>query len=278
MKKEVNIVLVFILLILLLPNISSISNESITAEREIINANFSIINMQNQGIPIKRVTESYNEAWQIYTAQKELEESKKNADYKIVFEKINEVKDIREKAIKARDELIIFNETYFNVKKTTNLSEMKGDYNKIIKSYKEERFEETPKLINKGYDKISEIQASQTTFNLFYSTTTKTIKNFLKKHWKEISISTAVILLILFMFQKAISRFIIKKKLKHLYLRKKTLNHLIKENQKRYFKKGNISKEEYDLKIKKFNEILRDIDRQIPLLKEKRAKVNKKEK
>jgi len=63
-------------------------------------------------------------------------------------------------------------------KKQANLSAMQDDYNAIILSFNQERFEDTLTLINKGYDDISNIQSSQTAVNAIYLATSRSVKDF----------------------------------------------------------------------------------------------------
>ena len=67
-------------------------------------------------------------------------------------------------------------------------------------------------------------------------------------------------------------------KFNHLMTQKKALNTLIQNMQKSYFKTKKLSETEYTIKLKKFKELIRDIDRQIIVLKEEMFKVKKKRK
>jgi hypothetical protein len=57
-----------------------------------------------------------------------------------------------------------------------------------------------------------------------------------------------------------------KGKINHLNKEKEVVYNLIKELQKDYFEKQKIAENSYKIKIKKYGEIIRDINRQIPLL------------
>jgi hypothetical protein len=60
----------------------------------------------------------------------------------------------------------------------------------------------------------------------------------------------------------------LNKKLEHLYLRRTTLKKLIAKTQKEFFEKGTIDETTYHIRLNKYGEIIRDINRQIPLVKE----------
>lgn len=257
-------------------NASAYSNESIKAKALIDQASSDMQDMISKQIPVSRANESLQEAIQIYAAQLALEDTKGNADYKLVEDYASTVSAIKANATKANDELKIFLASYNDAKKDTNLSAMDDTYNAIIASFNEQRFEDTLTLIDKGYTQISDIQSSQTSLKLFYETTSRSIKQFIQDNWKTISITLAIIIIILAISCTSIRRFRVRSKINHLTLQKATLNELIKKMQTEYFKSKKISETEYQVKTKRFKEMIRDVDRQIPLLKEKLFKLEKK--
>ena len=232
--------------------------------------------MQLRNIPINRVNESYQDAVQLYAAQTALERTSKKADFNLVIRYATNVNDVKKIAFKADDELKIFLENYNSISEEVNLSEMDEDYNAIINSFNSERFEDTLELIDVGYERLSEVQSSQTTIKLFYSATSRSVKVFLKDNWLWLVTSFIATLLFLLIFKTALSKLQTLRKMKHLDLQKNTINYLIKNLQKSYFKTKKTSELEYRIKLKKFNEMILDINRQIPLLKEEMIKLTKK--
>lgn len=275
MKK---IILIFfsIFFIFLIANVSSLSNDSIRAKGLIEQANQDVSDMVQRGIPTTRINESLQEATQLYSAQLSYEILSKKPSYKIVFEKLSEIEKIKEISFIAQDELNVFLEAYNRISLETNLSEMQKEYDDVLNSFNSERFEDTTSLIDIGYTKISEIQSQQTAIKLFYETTSKSIKSFFKENWLKIIISLFLIVLFLLIFGKAISKYLIMRKLSALNHRKLVLESLIKKTQYDYFEKGITSEAEYNIKIKKFSEMIRDIDREIPVLKEEKLKLSNK--
>jgi hypothetical protein len=254
------------------------SNESIQAKESLAQAEKDIFEMMEKNISINRVNETYQEALQLYSAQFALEEKGSKANYKLIIEYVSEIGSIKENALEANDELKIFVETYQDAEKTTNLSEMQDDYNNILASFQDERFEDTPTLINQGYDRISEIQSSQTALNSFYLATSSTIKNFFRENWLRILIILSLTLFFVLIFWNNLKKLRMRMKFNHLMTQKKALNTLIQNMQKSYFKTKKLSETEYTIKLKKFKELIRDIDRQIMVLKEEMFKVKKKRK
>lgn len=262
--------------IILISIVSSLSEEAINASLQIEKSTNLTNSMAERGIPTARVNESLQETKQIYLGQLALEMSFKKYDYSMVLEKTQSINLIAETAFRAFDEFKVFNETYFEASKEIDISAMQGDYQKILTSFNEERFEETLTLIDAGYNKLSETQSKQTSVNLFYNTTSRTIKNFFKTNWIKILIIFIITLILFLIFRKALAKYIVHLKLNELTRRKQVLNDLIKKLQNDYFEKNIISQEEYTIKLSKFTEMLRDIAREVPLLKEEVMKLGDK--
>ncbi len=254
----------------------SLSNESIQAKEALSQAEKDIFEMMEKNISINRVNETYQEAFQLFLAQSALEEKGRKADYKLIIRYTSDISSVKKTAIQASDEIKIFRETFDEVGKNTNLSEMNDEYNQIIGSFNDERFEDTIELIKTGYDRISEIQSSQTALNSFYLATSRTIKNFFKENWLRIIIIISLTLFFILIFWNNLKKLRMRMRFNHLMTQKKALNALIQNMQKSYFKTKKLSETEYDIKLKKFKELIRDIDRQIMVLKEEIFKVKKK--
>ena len=277
MKNKHSIILIFAIIILI--NFSSaLSNESINANEKLLQAENAIEEMAQLGIPITRVNETYYGAKQIYDAQISLEKLRRNTDYRLVEEYSSEITLIKDVAIQSSDELKIFLEFYNESSQGTDLSEMDEDYNSIITSFEEERFEDTTELISKGYDTISELEASQTAVNAFRTASSKNIKNFFKNNWLELLIGLGIAIVLFLIFQTSIKIILVKRKKKNLLLRKATIEGLIKNLQKGYFMVNKISRLQYHTRLEKFEEMIRDINRELPLLDEKMSIIKYKKK
>lgn len=87
-----------------------------------------------------------------------------------------------------------------------------------------------------------------------------------------------VVLLLLLIFWNALKRLKQRIELNNFIVQKKAITGLIKEIQNNYFKSKKISESEYRIKLKKFKELIRDIDRRVMLLKEEIFKMNVKSK
>ncbi|MDO8459802.1 MAG: hypothetical protein Q7S74_01710 [Nanoarchaeota archaeon] len=251
------------------------SNDSIQAKELLNQAEKDIFEMIERNISVKRVNESYQEALQLYSAQITLEEKSSKADYKLIIKDASDVSSIKQTAIEANDELKIFKETFANAKKEVNLSEMQNEYDQVVLSFQEERFEDTLILIKKGYDKISEIQSSQTAVNAVYLATSRTVKNFFIQNGLRILIIGGIFFFLLLVFWNTLTKLKMRIKLNNLIIQKNAIKRLIKEIQESYFKSRKISESEYNIKLKKYEELIRDLERQIMVLKEEVFKMSK---
>ena len=267
-----------ILLLLAISSVSALSNESIQAKNLLDVARIDIQEMQQRNVPSTRANESYMEAQQLYSAQSLLETRTRSADYSLIIKFASEVGIIKEVAFRSQDELRVFLETYNDSAEKINLSGMDEEYNAVVESFEGERFEDTSGLINIAYEKLSEIESSQTVLNIFYESTTKGIKSFFEDNWITIIIVLASLLVMYIIFKTAISKWIVNRRVHALQIQKSTISQLIKDLQKNYFEEKKISTLEYGIKTKKFEEMIRDIERQIPLLKEEMAKLSKNKK
>ena len=302
MKKEGLFILAFLIAIFLASAVSAettspstnnsvriekLTNESLYAKSLLENAQKDINEMKSKQIPIMQVTEIYDNANQLYEEKLVLEQSNRKVDYSTVRTLAGNISRIKSTAIEAQDKLSIFNQEYQNSLKEFNLSKMDEEYNNIQKSFSEERFEDTINLIDLSYTKLNNIKASQTATRVFLENTSKTLKNFLINNWKKlISLKfyeslyfyIIVIIILTIIFWKTITRLKIRARIYNLALQRDTLLNQIKKLQGEYFKTKNISETEFYSKIDRFKEMIRDIDRQIPLLKEGLIKANEKSK
>ncbi len=273
--KFCKIVFLFVFIIIIANVVDAYSNESIEASELIDFAKDCFTQMVEEGLPLSRANESLQDSIQLFSAQIALEDGKRTADYGLVRDYAEEVCLLRDKGIEAHDELEVFISEYEEISKNTNLSEFDDEYLAIVDSYNGERFEETIELIDLGYNRIYEIQSTQTAVNLFYTVTTRTIKDFFIENWKGLSIGGGIIIILLIVFWKGIKKIRVRTKLKSLMIEKKTLNQLIGKLQKSYFGTKDLSEIEYHVKLASFKEMIRDIDRQLPLLNTELLKLEK---
>jgi|SRR3989338_1713923 len=243
------------------------SEEAIAIASQIQEAEAALILMQQQGFPIIRYNDTLLIAKQSYQAQLALEERGDPSDFYIVNQKLEELKDLSKLAAETSDKLKALKQQ-IELTSSINLTSVNELYQKAEEAYKSERYEEADDLIAQAHKRIEELESLDTKLKAFYAATSANFISFIKQRWQWILLTIAIMGIIGYPSYKAASIYIIKQKIQHLHQRKDTIKDLIAKSQKEYFEGGQLSESTYKTRIKKYAELLRDINRQIPLLNE----------
>jgi hypothetical protein len=235
--------------------------------------------LNNSGFSIVRVNDTLTQAQNMFDAQKVLDERAKPYDFGLVIPYCEEISQLKESAFESRDEftalLKFYNESLNEDMDTSSVDVIIKNIENEIES---ERYEKVRPLVDDAYEKIINVKSEHTTLNLFYRTTTRTLKDFFYENWIYLILGFVALFILFFVYKNTIFQVIIKKKIKNLERRKKVIKDLIRKTQKQYFDHGKMSEGNYNIRVKKFAELIRDIDRQIPLLQESLIKILKKKK
>lgn len=272
-SKKVVYNYIFILLFLLAGPIVFAAAPSLDYNATLIALNQSRRDMQEMleaGFSIARVNDTLSQAEQLFQAQYALQKSGGAPDYSLILERTKEITNIRKHAEEVSDELKALGS---RLKDAKSGSEVHSIFNNAKKEFADERYDKVSALVEEAYSKITEEQAFQTRFIAIYEASTKTIVSFFKKNLKIIMSIGASILIIYLIVHKKLKIFFINKKIDSLNFEKEILQKLIKKSQYEYFHLFKIPEELYHIRITKFGELIRDIDRQVPLLVEEREKV-----
>ncbi|MDP2673238.1 MAG: hypothetical protein Q8O84_05485, partial [Nanoarchaeota archaeon] len=225
------------------------------------------------GFNINRVNDTLEVASVLYTGQS----SKlrvKDSDFSFVLTYCQEIKDIRETAYIARDEFSALLRFYGEVFEE-NVSVIYEMIAEIENEFESERYEKVSPLIEKTYEKISQVQAEQTALRAFYEGTTKGLKRFFERNWISVLIFMGVAFILFLIYRKTALVWIINRKIQGLELRKEKILDIIRDAQREYFQDGKMSEGIFNIKTKTLAELIRDIDRQIPMLRERLAELGK---
>lgn len=223
---------------------------------------------------VQRVNDTINTAKDIFTAQKVREDEGQSPDYSQVTRYEEEINNIKEYAIEARDELFSLEEESEVVEQqginiSTALEEIKTIENEI----RDERYERAIDLAPSAFKTLSDLEAEHAAAAVFYRATRGVLKGFWEDNWQTIILTIITIIILYILFRKRIKKYFVQKKLHELELRRSTLKKLTQKTQKGYFEKGTISEEIYNIRTSKFSELVRDIDRQTPMLREEIARL-----
>jgi len=273
----------FLLIIFLMNFVSALENteKNLTAEEQAIickaESEQILTDLANNNFSVQRINDSLKEMNNLFQAQVVLKDKKLKYDFSLIIPYCDEIKKINENAFQVRDEFnalkIFYNDSLTEDMNTSSIDKI---IDEIAGEIQSERYEKVKPLIDKAYEEIVEVKTSYTTLNLFYTTTTKGIKNFFINNWVYIIILILFLGLFYFFYSKTIRTWWIRRKISNLEIKKNTLKELIQKTQRDYFEKGIMSEGDYTIRTKRFAELIRDIDREMPLLREELMKAGKK--
>ena len=239
---------------------------------ELINNNFSS----------QRVNDSMDQAQSYYDAQVIIQgKTPQKANFQQVLQSCAEITSIHNLAIGSRDLYETLIKVYQDSFATPAEQKMdRGSIELMLQNIdseiKSERYELVSDLVDKTYEEIARIKSENTAINLFYKQTTQTLAGFFIQNWISIVVTIVVLMILYFIYRKTILRKIIGNKIAKLELKKNNLKNLIMKTQKDYFQDGKISDSAYKIRIANFGEMIRDVNRQIPLLQEELLKIGRK--
>jgi len=280
MNKLVYKISIAFFLLIIISGFAAAQEKNLTTEEKAVlclNESRQIFaEMQNESFNVKSINESLVRAQNTFNAHLVLKEQNKKYDFSLVLPDCETIRAIRENASSSRDELIalmkFYNESYVAGMNTSKIDAL---IEEIKKEIEDERYGKVKSLIDRGYTEIIEAKSSYTTFNLFMSTTTRGLKSFFFNNWIYIASFFGILIILFIIYKKKISVWLIQRKIERLEIRKKTLRGLIMQTQKDYFQNGKIPEGVYTVRTKKFAELIRNIDRDIPLLREGLARIEK---
>lgn len=268
---------VFVLLILVLSLSFALAEGNLTSKEIASNClNESVVIMVSltaDNISVNRFNDSFVKAEDLYAAQVIIESRKGKPNYNLVIDYCNQIKKLKQDATFALDSYRVFINFYNTaIESGMDSSSVDAIIHQIDAEIAGERYEGVPRLIDQGYAEISKIKSEQTAIALAYRATTRGIGGFVTDNWIMLVSLLVLGLAFYFLYRTKISLWLLQRKLNNLLLRKDTLKGLMSTTQRNYFQYSNIPEATYRMRIKNFGEIVRDIDRQIPLLQKDIAK------
>ncbi|MCE7739896.1 MAG: hypothetical protein GPJ50_11010, partial [Candidatus Heimdallarchaeota archaeon] len=220
----------------------------------------------DDGFNVVRPNDLFMVTNQLFNAEVALDKEKGTADYSRVLERCEEISNIQVLAYDSYDQLNVLSTELEKSTERLNISEAQVLFDKATEAFYDERYENCLDLIDQTYNKLYEIESSSTIFNTFYSATKRTLATIFIKNWLPLSIFILAVLISYLLFNKQVKIHLLKRKRRFIKLKKEALLKLIEKVQKDYFERNLLSETAYHIKLKKFGEMVRDANRQIPLI------------
>ncbi len=266
MKRYIIVLIMFSLLFVPVYGLSAAHDAAGIA----INRSMSDISeLSSAGLPTTRVNDLYFEIEQLFDAKTALEEKTNVSGYETIMKKTDELSKIKTSAFLAHDELMVLEQSITDLDATAiDLTDINACFVQAKQEFTDERFEQSLEQIDSCYEKISNAQATATKMQTMYKATTDNIYNFLYLNHVNIMTSIIIFILISFLIRSRIIKYHLSRKLDNLKKERTILKGLIKKAQHDYFQEKNLNETSYTIKVSKFSEMIRDINRQIPVLME----------
>lgn len=278
MRKNIpSVLVIFVLLASIFSAISVFAQDANATRKDaydaIAKAKENMAIMEKEGFGVVKVNDLIIEASSLYEAQVALEEKMGSADFSNIVKKANEAETIKTEAYEINDELDALESQLNEASKEQDMKEAINIFNRAKKEFADERYDKAKEAINDCYDKIIELQATFTKVKAVYEASTASIVGFFSTNYVTLTIIAAFLIVGYFLFGKKIRRYFINKSIRKLELEKETLNELVRKSQDEYFTKKSLAESTYRIRITKFAELIRDINRRLPLLKVKLEKL-----
>ncbi len=234
-----------------------------------ISARDDMQDLESNEIPTSRYSRKLSEVRQLIDAQLALKESGGDADFSSAQSSLNELSSLYDNSFRAYDELSAFNES---VSSFEGEDEMLDEFlDSASSEFEDERFERSIEYSESGFSRISELDAFETRLRTSYDAASRNILTFISNLRNHIMFTFLALLLFTILFHKPLRRSKLSRDILKLKVRRDVLQDMIASCQRSYFEDNIMSESAYHIKTGKYTEMIRDIDRQIPELKEQIA-------
>jgi|GEM_PF-6098562 tetratricopeptide (TPR) repeat protein len=253
MKYLVALLVIFIII----PNVFA-QTIAENAEEALNKAREDMLEMAGLGFSIEYVNDT------LQKAEKAMEEG----NYELVIENAKKIAERKEDALRIRDSLRALALRITEVKNLgLNTSRAEEYFEKAERSFQRENYDEAEDWIFQANKYLYDVEAEYTLLRARYDAAKENISVFLSENGGKIILALIIVSTITLVSYRYIRRERSEKKLKDLELEKEVIKEMIKKTQEKYFKKGEISRNSYEARIKKYRERLREIEEEVPILK-----------
>lgn len=236
-------------------------------------ANASAGRMASAGLPTSQARDLLEIAWQWFDGQTALERSGGKPDYSFAVQKVSEIEAIEQSSFALNDELKALGKRIDGADPNADLTETRKLLGEAKAEFSDGRLDNAKALINRAYEEVSSAEADAVHSRTMVESTRRNIETFLSENWKTMLAAIAGALIFFFLFQRHIRRFLANARLKSLIREREVVESMLKALQKDYFGKKSVTELTYHIKTKQYGDVIRNINRQLPLVKEEIKKI-----
>ncbi|MFA6214034.1 MAG: hypothetical protein WC717_02035 [Candidatus Micrarchaeia archaeon] len=239
----------------------------------LMEANESVGRMRAAGLPTSRAGDLLDIGWQWFDGQTAVELSGGKPEYAFAQQKADEIKGIERGSFAVSDDLEVLAGRIGSADSDANLSATRALVDEARQEFRDGRLDEAKALINSAYEELTGAEAQAVHSRTMLESARKNIESFMAENWKTILAAAAGLLVLFFLFQKQIRRFLAGSRLKALLREREVVQSMLKALQKDYFGKKSVNDLTYHVKSKQYGDVIRNINRQLPLLKEELKRI-----
>lgn len=253
------------------------SPQVVLAVKQVLDANDSINKLKDANLPTERVSDMLLLAQDSLDGAVELAVlNKAGIDLTIFNQKMKEFGDMVDLEFTAHDEIAALKDRLDKAaKEVSDISEATDLYNQAQAEFMDQHFENISLIVDKTDEKIIDLTSFQTRTGAIYDAAASSVTGFVSKYWAELALLFGVPLVLYLIFRRRIKRHNLMAKIDALELEKNTLNEEIKKAQKEYFVVGKMSEGAYTTRVNVYGEMIRDLTKEIALLREGEEKLKR---
>jgi hypothetical protein len=226
-------------------------------------ANFSVL----------MIEDLFEQTNNLFSGQEAIEDAGDEADYTFIIKNYNDIKILRDRAFSIDDEIFSISSMIDDLEsRGIDVSTIDVKFLELETEFGNGRYDQSEELIEELYADVSEAEAESAQVSALYESSRKTLTGFLEDNWQVIIIVGTFLIASVLLFYNEFHVYRLNNRKKRLHFEKHVVTDLIRKVQRQYFENRQLSEGQYTIKISKFRELIRDIDRMLPIINEKLAK------
>jgi hypothetical protein len=224
-------------------------------------------------MPYLSARDAYLLGLQWFEGQAALEQTGGQPNYEYVSDQTAQVATIVANTFEVSDELTALSERLSSEDPNVDSLQTRQLQTQAQQDFNEGRYQDALTLVNQAQDALTQAESNYAESNTLLESAQKNLEVFLYENYQAIIICLVALVVVIAITQKHIRRMLIHTKIRTLKAERVVLENMIKELQRDYFEKAKVNELSYHIKTKKYNELILNTDRQIPLLIEELKKL-----
>jgi hypothetical protein len=252
-----------------------LSGSALICQRRIEKAKKTVSEMQAEGLPTARISDTILEAETLFEEQRIKEIGGQETDYSAAIAKADEAIRLREMQLQAKQELNEFRQAFAELEGRLDIDPLLQIYEEGYEELESQRYEIALEKVEEGHEKLIELQSFAARASAMYSAASKNFVTFVIENRIILSFLIGIPIILYVIFRDNIKRYRLNMKLQGLQTEIGVLENQIKNTQEAYFTKGEMADSTYQVREKVYGDMIRDLNREIALTREEIEKTKR---